>query len=412
MADVLPRLRTNLDFMPSPLQDRPGLLIRDPYHYSDATLIIPPVFVQVLHLFEGSSTELDLRAALVRLTGEIEVSNLERHLIEALDKAGFLENETYFELREQRHREFAEAPLRAPAHSGSAYPEAPDEFRDTFAGYFAESAPDGQVGNLVGIAAPHVSPEGGWQSYRDAYRLLPPESKDRVFVVLGTSHYGAPERFGLTRKNYQTPLGEARTERSMVDRLEASAADAVIMEDYCHSTEHSIEFQVAFLHFLFGPDIRLLPILCGPFARSLYEGGQPEEDDRVKRFLGALGELHAAHGKELLWVLGIDMAHMGRRYGDSFAAHADRGEMAAVADRDRERIARTEAGDAHGFWELVRPNHDDLKWCGSSPLYTFLYAVPEARGRTLRYQQWNIDPQSVVSFAALAFTDGDAPSRR
>jgi hypothetical protein len=77
--------------------------------------------------------------------------------------------------------------------------------------------------------------------------------------------------------------------------------------------------------------------------------------------------------------------------------------MDEVESRDRERIARAEAGDARGFWDLVQPNHDDLKWCGSSPMYTFLYAVPEARGRTLRYQQWNIDPQSVVSFAGMAF---------
>jgi hypothetical protein len=45
-----------------------------------------------------------------------------------------------------------------------------------------------------------------------------------------------------------------------------------------------------------------------------------------------------------------------------------------------------------------------LKWCGFSPLYTFLRAVPEARGEVLRYQQWNIDDESVVSFAALEFS--------
>jgi len=61
-------------------------------------------------------------------------------------------------------------------------------------------------------------------------------------------------------------------------------------------------------------------------------------------------------------------------------------------------------GDAAGFWELVVPEADrELKWCGSSPLYTFLRAVPGVRGSVLRYEQWNIDAQSVVSFAALAF---------
>ena len=47
----------------------------------------------------------------------------------------------------------------------------------------------------------------------------------------------------------------------------------------------------------------------------------------------------------------------------------------------------------HGFWNLVQENHDDLKWCGSSPFYTFLKTAPDVRGELLRYEQWNIDDQ-------------------
>jgi AmmeMemoRadiSam system protein B len=111
----------------------------------------------------------------------------------------------------------------------------------------------------------------------------------------------------------------------------------------------------------------------------------------------------AREGKKLFWVLGIDMAHMGRRYGDPLAAQADQGEMTEVARRDQARIERVTAADPAGFWDLVQEDQDDLKWCGSSPLYTFLKAVPQARGTLRRYQQWNIDPESVVSFAALTF---------
>jgi hypothetical protein len=57
---------------------------------------------------------------------------------------------------------------------------------------------------------------------------------------------------------------------------------------------------------------------------------------------------------------------------------------------------------------------DDLKWCGSSPIYTFLRAVPQARARRLAYQQWNIDDASVVSFGALAFSEesGTGPGEK
>jgi len=397
---ILPRLRTNLDFMPSPVEDRPGLLIRDTFHYSDTTLIIPPLLVHGLEFFDGVRTDLDLHAELTRLTGQLDMGEAARHLAEALRKAGFLEDETYAEMKAKRQREFAESPVREPAHAGSAYPDELDPLRTVMQRYLDRPSSD-QPG-LLGIAAPHVSPEGGWQSYRAAYRSLTPELKDRTFVVLGTSHYGQPDKFGLTRKAYRTPYGETLTDPALVNEL--ATQPAALMEDYCHAVEHSIEFQVLFLQAIYGPDIKVLPLLCGSFGRSIYQGGAPEDDEGVHRFLGTLGEIAAREDKRLFWVLGIDMAHMGARYGDDFIAHAGRDEMQAVEARDASRIERMNLGDSRGFWDLVKENQDDLKWCGSSPIYTFLKAVPQARGTLQRYEQWNIDDHSVVSFAGVSFS--------
>ncbi len=389
--------------MPSPVPDRPGLLIRDPFRYSDVTLIVPPLLTPCLACFDGQQTELDLKALLVRLTNDLDTSALATHLIETLSNAGFLENEAFERIKDERQRAFAAAPKREPVHAGSAYPEEIAPLRETLDRYMGARRDTAQSDGIIGIAAPHVSPEGGWQSYQSAYRMMSPQYKDRTFVVLGTSHYGEPERFGLTRKPFVTPLGESAVDVALVDWLEQQAAPAIQMEDYCHAVEHSIEFQVLFLQYLYGPDIRILPILCGSYAHSIYLGGKPDEDESVRRFLGALGELAARDAGRLFWVLGIDMAHMGRRYGDPFQAHADEGPMAEVTARDRGRIDRVAAGDVEGFWNLVQEKRDDLKWCGSSPLYTFLKAVPQARGSLLRYEQWNIDEQSVVSFGGMAF---------
>ena len=397
---TLPRLRTNLDFMPSPVEDRPGLLIRDSFQYSDATLIIPPLLVHGLEFFDGTRTELDLHAELTRLTGQLEMGDAARHLVEALSKAGFLEDDVYAEMKEERQRAFAESPVREPAHAGSAYPDELGPLQRVMQKYMAGPYVEKQQG-LVGIAAPHVSPEGGWQSYRAAYCALTPELKDRTFVILGTSHYGRPDHFGLTRKPFRTPFGDTRIDSALVDEL--ADQPAVLMEDYCHAVEHSIEFQVLFLQSIYGPDVKVLPVLCGSFGRSIYQGGAPEDDEGVRRFLGSLGEIAAREEKRLFWVLGVDMAHMGSRYGDEFEARADRDEMDIVKARDAQRIERMNAADASGFWELVQENQDDLKWCGSSPIYTFMKAVPRARGALHRYEQWNIDEKSVVSFAGISF---------
>ncbi|MGA2593403.1 MAG: AmmeMemoRadiSam system protein B [Bryobacteraceae bacterium] len=409
MAQPLARLRNALDFFPSPAPDRPGLFIRDPYRYSDAMLIVPPPLVECLRCFDGRQTDLDLRSTLVRITGELDVSELAQHLAGTLSSAGFLEDDVFVEMKGARQREFAGAPKREPAHAGSAYPLEIADLRQTMTRYMdgsidARSDRPVAPGGLFGIAAPHVSPEGGWQSYRAAYQALGPELKDRTFVILATSHYGQPEHFGLTRKPFVTPLGETATNTALVDWLAARGGEAILMEDYCHSFEHTVELQVVFLQHIYGPDIRILPILCGQFAHSLYRGGAPESNDGVKRFLESLGEMAEREGDRLFWILGIDMAHMGARYHDSFPALADQGRMTEVAQRDQQRIARVLESDGDGFWSLVQENQDDLKWCGSSPLYTFLKARPGARGNLLRYEQWNIDPQSVVSFAGIAFS--------
>jgi len=89
----------NLDFVPSSDAEHPGLLIRDPFRFSDSMLLIPPQLVACLACFDGQQTALDLRAELVRLTGQIQVGEIEKHLYEALSQAGFLEDEKFEELR-------------------------------------------------------------------------------------------------------------------------------------------------------------------------------------------------------------------------------------------------------------------------------------------------------------------------
>ena len=138
---MLPRLRTSLDFLPSPVPDRPGLVIRDPFQYSDATLIIPPGLVACLEFFDGEHSSLDLRAYLVRATGELEVGEIEQHLLDTLSAAGFLEDEAFARRKEAAERAFAEAPIREPSHAGSGYPEEKSELIRTFDEYLAGDPP-------------------------------------------------------------------------------------------------------------------------------------------------------------------------------------------------------------------------------------------------------------------------------
>ncbi|MBK8233332.1 MAG: AmmeMemoRadiSam system protein B [Candidatus Eisenbacteria bacterium] len=438
MSEKLPSLRLGLDAFPSPMEDRPGLLLRDPYRFSEAVIVVPPLLAHGLQFYDGEHHAEDLSAHLEELISQPVPAEVIAQMTAALSQAGFLEDATFAAQRDARIEAWRQSAERLPVHAGSGYSDSPMHLRERLDQILAQSEPEaGSSGParsklillddfddpaprspepdrspLVGIAAPHVSPEGGIRSYSTAYARLrasrqsDPDPLERVYVLLGTSHYGEPERFGLTRKSYQTPLGALRTETEMVDFLEREGGAAVAMEDYCHSIEHSIEFQAVFLRHVLGAEARILPILCGSFGRCLVERTTPESAEPVRRFLGALSELAAREGSRLCWILGVDLAHIGVRYGDGYPVTAGAGPMSWIEERDRERLARIAEGNRQAFFELAMPDGDDLKWCGLSALYTFLHVMPEARGKLLRYDQWNIDPQSVVSMAAMEFGRG------
>lgn len=401
-----PRLRRGLDLLPSWMPKHPGVILRDPRRYADELRYVPDFLAAVLGALDGRTRRAELAQALARRgLGPARAARELDALLEVLDEDGYLEGPRFVARRDAKHTAFSDAPVRVALHAGSGYPDEPGALAQTLDGYLGgvpEPAPT-KPRAWRALAAPHVSPFGGPHAYGAAFRELGPHLRDHTFVLLGTSHYGAPDRFGLTTKPYQTPLGTCRVDTAAVEALLAAAPDVTIRDDYCHAIEHALEFQVVFLQHRVAPDVRIVPILCGPLLCAP-EATPEAEQPALASLFRALAALQAGRD-DLTWILGIDLAHVGERYGHGFPAAAGAGAMAEVAREDHARLERVLAGDVDGFWQLAHPAEDGTNWCGTSTLYTFLRAVPSVRGELLRYDQWNIDPRSVVTFAGLGLTD-------
>ncbi len=401
----LPALRMDLDFQPSPATEQPGLLIRDSFHFSDTTLIIPPFLLRFLPFFDGQHTRGELLREVEKSANRENALRLEAHLRDTLDNAGFLQGERFQTMRNSALRAFREALVRPSSHAGAAYPSEASELRS----YLQDNLSAHRNGHLtrsrppLAVAAPHISFEGGWQSYAAMVAMLESADPESLFVVMGTSHYGEPDRIGLTAKPFETPLGQTRAESAMVSTLAAACPDAVLLEDYCHAIDHSVEFHVTLLQYAVRPDVRVLPLLVGAYIEPMRTGGLPEDSAAIRNVFRTLRAMADEEQRPLVWLLSVDMAHMGRRYGDEFSATAFAGKMAEVEDLDRSRLAMLGKSDWRTFWQDVNARDSELKWCGSSTIYTFTQVYPESRAELLSYQQWNIDPQSVVSFGTIAF---------
>ena len=114
------------------------------------------------------------------------------------------------------------------------------------------------------------------------------------FVILGTGHSGPANNFAITEKDFVTPLGVASTDRDFVAALREQCDTDFTAGELAHKSEHSVEFQVVFLQYLYkrlglverGPSI--VPVLCSFGYRDVDSQVSKETAARVQEFVFAL----------------------------------------------------------------------------------------------------------------------------
>jgi AmmeMemoRadiSam system protein B len=407
MPDVIPPLRP-VEAFPMEHEGQECVVLRDPGGYARAMVVLPRAVVEIVALFDGTRSIVDVQAALMRKYGELVTRQRIEELVEALDGQGFLDSPRYAELRQSTDQAFLDAPTRPASHAGGAYPDGAEALRETFDGFFAEPEGPGPVdeptapGAVTAVVAPHIDFHRGGHAYAWAYRDVAERCAADLFLIFGTCHAGMADPFALTRKDYETPLGAAPIDRGVVDALAARAGQDCFGSELAHRAEHSIEFQAVFLRYLFAGrrEITIVPVLMS-FAHEALARGKPVDDDpRVSRFLDAVRDVIATSGRRVAVIAGADLAHVGPRFGDR--ERVTPAGLAEIGREDRSLLEAVTAGDAAGFFDSVARDNDRRRICGLSPIYALLKTIPGGRGTLRRYGQWP-DPDGVVTFASVVF---------
>ncbi len=404
-----PRLRA-VEAFPVQHEGQRCIALRDPAGFTDQIAVLPGPLLDLVSLFDGEHPVEGIREILRRRHGEAPSVEQIAALVERLDDAGFLDSERFRARRRAIDDAFRRSPVRPPAHAGGAYAGEPAALREQIAGFLAHAERSGaaaarsgrQAGTLSALIAPHIDFHRGGPTYGSAYQEVLDRSDADLYVILGTCHAGMSDPFAVTLKPYDTPLGPAAVDRDFYEALARRAGQDLLASEPAHRAEHSIEFQAVMLQSLLGGrrPFTILPVLASYLNEAVWAGTEPEADPRVPRFLDALRETVAASSRRVCLVAGVDLAHVGPRFGDPDPN--TEASLAIVEREDRAMLESVVAGDARGFFAQVAADRDARRICGLSPIYSMLRILPEAPGRLIEYRQWP-DPEGAVTFCAVSF---------
>lgn len=380
--------------------------LNDHEGFVDEPAVLSPVAFFIASLLDGTNELTDIQYAFAqRANGTLLVAEDIMKVVDFLDQHGFLATGAFAAKRRRVVESFAALDARPPYAAGRSYPEDEAELRTYLDDLFAECDGDASPGApLRGLIAPHIDFDRGRRGYAHAYRRLQAGGAPKTAFVFGVAHAGAPVPFILTRKHFDTPLGRVETDTAIVDQLAESCRWDPFDYEILHRTEHSIEFQAVMLAYLYGPSVRIVPILCG--ATGVEDpDATPGDYDFVAAFLSRCREIASDSARERTVVIaGADLAHVGRRFGDAFEITDPIAKGVEV--RDREDLAFALAGDAQGFYLSVMKDGNERRVCGLGCIYAALKTL-EGNVRNAEFLHYDYAPDpagGIVSFAAIALT--------
>ncbi len=368
--------------------------LRDRSGISDVVLSMSAPALQILALMDGEHTCDDIRREF-QAQFHAAVSEETLHsLLTHLETAHFLDGPGFEKHYRALLHDYREARVRGMPHAqGLGIDPSGRVFDEMLSDTPSETTTD----RLAGIIAPHLDYPRGRPCYAAAYGMLRGQPPPQRVVILGTNHFGRSTGVVATARDFQTPLGTTCVDLPFLEKLEASCGGLRNFE-LDHAREHSVELQVAWLQFLFGPtSFRIVPFLCPDPTAPLAPG-----DVGPVRFASALNDLLAEDGRDTLLVAGADLSHVGANFGDD--RPLDEAFLAEVQRRDDEALDRLAAADGNGFVLSVARDDNPTRMCSAGCMYCLAAALPDASPRLLRYHQAvDQETQTCVTCAAVAY---------
>lgn len=242
-------------------------------------------------------------------------------------------------------------------------------------GKLPEGGP-GTTRSLKAVIAPHAGYVYSGMPAAYSYLNIYEDGKPDHIVVLGPNHTGMGARLAVCNDDWETPLGKAIFDTNLggaiVEENEFAVNDCI-----AHSNEHSIEVQVPFLQYIFGPDVNFIPICITDQSYSVCES--------IGMTLAKLAET-----EDILVIASSDFTHF------------ETAESAKM--KDNQAMEYLEYMDPEGFLNFVQGHRVSI--CGAGPIAAAMVFAKERGAVQFNLLKYTTsgdisgDNKSVVAYVA------------
>ena len=314
-------------------EDQKVVLLEDPEDLAPKQAMLSTWAYALASLFDGHRSAAKVAKAFKRKFGQPVNAQQALELQVELDKAMLLLSDRFAETVKRQTSAYLANDTRPAAHAGSAYPAEPAALRETLAGFFSHPDGPGSLDDLTdktivprdhvrAMILPHIDLRVGGPTYAYGYNALIRDCNAELFIILGVAHQCHGQGlFYVSQKDFDTPLGVVKTDRSMASRLRAATGMDPTVSEMAHKTEHSIEFQAVclstYLCKRFKRNVEIVPILCGGVDSFISENANPMDSPQFKKFAVALRAELEASKRPWCVLCSVDLSHVGPEFGHS-----------------------------------------------------------------------------------------------
>ncbi len=161
--------------------------------------------------------------------------------------------------------------IREPRYSGSWYPGTKKELESQLENFFKShklgpritlEVNDSGDRKIVSLVSPHAGYVYSGAIAAHGFAQLALDGRPDLFIIIGINHrsYTSNPASIQTKGGWKTPLGIAPIAEEIARQISESN-EKIHNDPGTHAAEHSLELQLPFLQYIYGAEIKIIPII-------------------------------------------------------------------------------------------------------------------------------------------------------